>query len=65
MISVSVHPLMNRSNQYISEMITIRPGFPMRTFVRRALLIAAILFPVLAVMFLTFSDSALAVTSML
>jgi hypothetical protein len=36
----------------------------MRTFVRRAFLIAVILFPVLAVMFLTFSDSILAATSM-
>ena len=65
MISLSVHLGINRLKQYKSEKLPLRPGFPMRKFVRRVLVVAAILFPVLAFLFFTFSESAYALTSMI
>ncbi|NIT78246.1 MAG: hypothetical protein GWO44_15525 [Thermoplasmata archaeon] len=61
MIRVSVHPAMNRRQQYLTEVGRLRTGFLVRSLLRRAVLTAVILFPVLVVLFLTLSGGSVAV----
>ena len=55
-----VHPVMNRMHRFISEGRGEIPGFTVRSLMRRAIVVAAILFPILVVMFLTLSGGTVA-----
>jgi hypothetical protein len=60
-ISLSVHPKMNLSKQYLMGKGRIRAGFRLVISLRRALVAAAILFPVLVMLFLTKSGGSIAI----
>jgi hypothetical protein len=61
MISLSVHSTMNRSTQFKRMERAQGMGFPMRSRYVSAIVVAAIIFPVLVVLFLTVSGGSIAV----